>query len=207
MDPPELASEPAPCSAHRGRIEPPEQKDPPRGQAREARKPLNGQPASQWKTITNKASENKNEQKNQERKTPRGKRVKSHAAQWSKEKPQEVRPKSGRGPEANNSWLRRHLTDQPPSRHATDASHSEMVLPSSWDELAESLIRDRLRLTRVPSKFEGYLQKITDHFRGNPNVSVDDAGWVAVMPGSASASWREATFQSRMQVQIQEWLD
>ncbi len=44
------------------------------------------------------------------------------------------------------------------------------------DELAEleSLLRDRLRLTRVQSKNECYLQKITDHFRGSPKASDED---------------------------------
>ena len=35
-------------------------------------------------------------------------------------------------------------------------------------------------------------------------IVTDDAGCRAVLPGSASASWREATFQSLMQMQIQE---
>jgi hypothetical protein len=43
-------------------------------------------------------------------------------------------------------------------------------------------------------------------FAGNPKIK--NARWVAILPGSASASRREATFQSRMQMQmqIQDWL-
>jgi hypothetical protein len=42
------------------------------------------------------------------------------------------------------------------------------------------------------------------HFPINPKAK--HAGWVAVFHGSASASRREATFHSWMQMQIQEWL-
>ena len=47
-------------------------------------------------------------------------------------------------------------------------------------------------------------QKIINHFRENSDEN--NAERVAVLPGSASAFWMEATFHSRMQMQIQERL-
>ena len=77
-----------------------------------------------------------------------------------------------------------------------------MILTNNPVQVARQ-IRDRKRLIGWAVKLHAFKQ-FTDHFRRNPEVSTDGAGCVGFLPWSAFASWREATFQSRMQMQIQE---
>lgn len=52
--------------------------------------------------------------------------------------------------------------------------------------------------------WSSWLQKSIDYFQGNSKVGIENnARWEALLLGSASASWMEAAFHSRMQ--MQEW--
>ena len=82
---------------------------------------------------------------------------------------------------------------------------SQMSRLSLWNQ--ELPVKELLLEVWGSGKFPIWVWEVTNSYLQFPGKSkAKNAGWVAVFPGSASASWREATFHSWMQMHIQKWL-